>query len=35
MTVFAKNEMSNLSRSEQAGLAEIAVSIIKDYRRKP
>jgi hypothetical protein len=34
MTVFAKNEMANLSRSEQAGLAEIAASIIKDYRRK-
>lgn len=33
MTVFAKNEMANLSRSEQAGLAEIAASIIKDYRR--
>jgi hypothetical protein len=33
MTVFAKNEMANLSRSEQAGLAEIAASIIKGYRR--
>jgi hypothetical protein len=34
MTVFAKNEMANLSRSEQAGLAEIAASIIQDYRRR-
>ena len=34
MTVFAKNEMANLSRSEQAGLAEAAESIIKNYRRR-
>jgi hypothetical protein len=34
LTVFAKNEMANLSRSEQAELAEIAASIIKDYRRR-
>ena len=34
MTVFAKNEMANLSRSEQAGLAEAAESIITNYRRR-
>ncbi len=34
LTVFAKNEAANLSRSEQAALSEAAALIIRNYRRK-
>ncbi len=34
LTVFAKNEKSNLSRPEQQALAEMATRIVSNYRRK-
>lgn len=34
LTLFAKNEKSNLSRSEHASLAELATKIVNEYRRK-